>query len=80
MFDLVGMGTAGLQGRMPIADLGLLHYAGLLAQRPHSADALRALLHDYFGVEVKVEQLLGKWHVLESDESCCLGPINLTAS
>jgi type VI secretion system protein ImpH len=73
LFDLVGMGTVGLQGRMPIADLGLLHYAGLLAQRPHSADALRALLHDYFGIEVKVEQLLGKWHVLESDELCCLG-------
>jgi type VI secretion system protein ImpH len=73
LFDLIGMGTAGLRGRMPVADLGLLHYAGLLSQRPHSAEALRALLHDYFEVPVKVEQFLGKWHVLEKDELCCMG-------
>jgi type VI secretion system protein ImpH len=73
LFDLIGMGTAGLRERMPIADMGLLHYAGLLAQRPHSADALRALLHDYFGIPVFVEQFLGKWHALEADELCGLG-------
>ena len=73
LFDLIGMGTANLRGHMPVADLGLLHYAGLLAQRPHSADALRAFLHDYFGVPVIVQQFLGKWHDLEVDELCTLG-------
>lgn len=73
LFDLIGMGTGGLRGHLPIADMGLLPYAGLLAQRPHSADALRALLHDYFKVSVRIEQLLGKWHRLEPDELCSLG-------
>jgi type VI secretion system protein ImpH len=73
LFDLIGMGTAGLRGRLPVADLGLLHYAGLLAQRPHCADALRAFLHDYFEVPVKVEQFLGEWHALEPDELCAMG-------
>lgn len=73
LFDLIGMGTRHLQGRMPIADMGLLHYIGLLAQRPHSADSLRAILYDYFGVQVEVEQFVGKWHILESDELCTVG-------
>ena len=73
LFDLIGMGTRGLRGRMPVPDLGLLHYVGLLAQRPGSAEALRALLHDYFAVPVKIEQFVGKWHSLEPDEACSLG-------
>jgi type VI secretion system protein ImpH len=72
LFDLVGMGTLGLQGRLPVADKALLRYAGLLSQRPHSAEALRSLLHDYFELPVKVEQLLGRWHALEQDELCYL--------
>lgn len=79
LFDLVGMGTGGLRGRMRVPDLGLLHYAGLAAQRPHSAEALRALLHDYFGVGVLVEQLVGRWHELEPDEACSLGSGELSA-
>lgn len=73
LFDLIGMGTSGLRGRMQVLDIGLLRYAGLMAQRPHSADALRAFLQDYFGVSVRVEQFAGKWHGLESDEACRLG-------
>jgi type VI secretion system protein ImpH len=73
LFGLIGLGTPNLRGKMPVADLGLLHYLGLLAQRPHSADALRAFLHDYFEVPVSVEQLLEKWHFLDTDELCTLG-------
>ena len=58
---------------MPIADLALLRYAGLLAQRPHSAETLRAILCDYFGVPVTVAQFVGTWHALEPDEACSLG-------
>ena len=73
LFDLIGMGTNGLRGRMAVHDIGLLHYVGLLAQRPGSAEALRAFLRDHFGVPVKVEQFVGKWHALEPEEACSLG-------
>jgi type VI secretion system protein ImpH len=72
LFDLVGMGTLGLQGHLPVPDKALLRYAGLLSQRPHSAEALRSMLHDYFELPVQIEQLLGKWHTLEPDEMCHL--------
>lgn len=79
LFDLIGMGTGGLRGRMPVQDLALLHYAGLVAQRPHSAEALRVFLRDYFEVPVRVEQFMGKWHQLEAAEACSLGSGELSA-
>jgi len=79
LFDLIGMGTIGLRGRMPVADLGLLHYAGLMAQRPHSAEGLGSFLQDYFDLPVKVEQFVGKWHALEPDEACSLGANELSS-
>lgn len=73
LLDLVGMGTGGLQDRLPFPDRALLRYAGLLAQRPRSAECLRALLHDFLGVPVTVEQFVGCWHRLEAEELCMLG-------
>jgi type VI secretion system protein ImpH len=48
-----------------IDDLALLHYAGLLAQRPRSAVALEQLLGDFFGLSVRVRQFHGTWLQLE---------------
>ena len=73
LFDLIGMGTGGLRGRSTVPDVALLRYAGLLAQRPRSAEALRIFLQHYFQLPVKVEQFVGKWHTLEPEEACCLG-------
>jgi type VI secretion system protein ImpH len=50
-----------------VEDLALLYYGGLLAQRPRSAVALQAILHDYFGLPVQVLQFQGQW--LRLDEA-----------
>lgn len=72
LFDLIGMGTNGLRGRMRIKDESLLLYAGLIAQRPHSAAALRGILQDYFSVPVEIDQCLGSWYELEDTDRCYL--------
>ena len=74
LFDLIGMGTAGLRGRMRVKDESLLFYAGLIAQRPHSASALRGILRDYFGVPFEVDQCVGGWYELEHGDRCYLAP------
>ena len=56
-----------------IDDLALLHYAGFFAQRPRNATNLAALLGDYFGLPVKVEQFRGQWLRLEPPSQTCLG-------
>jgi type VI secretion system protein ImpH len=74
LFDLIGMGTAGLRGRMQVPDEGLLFYAGLIAQRPRSAGALRGVLRDFFAVPVEIDQCIGSWYTLEEDDRCYLAP------
>jgi type VI secretion system protein ImpH len=73
LFAWIGLGTAGLQNRLEVADATLLFYAGLLVQHPHSASALTGLLQDYFGVRVEVVQFTGQWLPLTAEHRSCLG-------
>jgi len=73
LFDLIGMGTAGLQRRLEMADSVLLSYCGLIAQRPHSAIALAGVLRDYFRVPIEIEQFVGEWSYLEQEDLSYLG-------
>ncbi len=68
LFDVIGMGTGGLRKRMGVGDESLLLYAGLLAQRPHSAIALRNILRDYFSAPIQIDQCLGTWYELEDQD------------
>jgi len=72
LLDITGLGTKGLQRRQQIRDVSFLYYAGLLAQQPRSAEALRLILHDYFEVPVSVEQFLGAWYQLDESSQCNL--------
>jgi type VI secretion system protein ImpH len=65
LFDLIGMGTPALRRRLGVRDQALLRYAGLIAQRPHSASALGGMLRDYFDLPVEIEQVQGKWFPLD---------------
>lgn len=67
LLALIGMGNPGLQDRLPVPDHSLLRYAGLIAQRPHSASALRGFLSDYFELAVEVDQFRGKWQTIDND-------------
>ena len=74
LYDLIGMGTEGLRGRMQVQDESLLLYAGLIAQGPHSATALRGILRDYFGVPVEIDQCIGDWYQLDEADRSYLWP------
>lgn len=76
LFALVGMGTRGLRGRLGLPDEALVYYGGLIAQRPHSASAVAAVLGDYFGVTARVEQFTGQWFKLEEESLTRLGRDN----
>lgn len=78
LFDLIGMGTAGLRGRLVVPDQALLFYAGLIAQRPHSAASIRAILSDYFGIPVRLLQFQGQWIALDPEHRSKIGEANST--
>lgn len=70
LLDLIGLGTSGMEERQLLPDDSLLYYAGLLAQKPRSATALRQVLSDYFDVPVEIEQFAGAWYRLGAEAQC----------
>ena len=72
LLTLVGLGTPGLQGQLPLADEALLYYIGLLGIPSRPAVALEQMLADYFGVPVEIEQFVGAWYPLERSTQCGL--------
>ena len=77
LFDWIGVGTEGLRGRMAVRDQALLRYSGLLGQKPASAVSLTAILHDYFGVAVEIEEFVGAWYKLSEEDQCDLAGFEL---
>jgi type VI secretion system protein ImpH len=73
LFCLIGMGTAGLRGRLDVRDEVLVYYSGLLAQYPRSAVALEGILGDYFGLPVRVEQFQPRQIRLNPEDRTRLG-------
>ena len=73
LYSLIGMETPRLKGRMHIRDRALLYYAGILAQQPRSMAGLQRILTDYFQVQVKTTQFVGKWCDLEESQWTTIG-------
>ena len=69
---LVGMGTAGLSGRLAVDDAVLVLYGGFFAHFPRSAINLERLLADHFQMPVAAEQFAGQWLCLTEDDGTSL--------
>jgi type VI secretion system protein ImpH len=65
---LTGIGGEQLRGRARVVDETLLHFAGHLSHFPRSAAGLGAMLSDYFGRPVRVQQFFGRWLPLVPSE------------
>lgn len=76
LFDLAGLGTKGMHGRMDLEDESLLPYVGLIAQRPHSTNAIEKIISDYFGIKAKADQYSGQWLELAETDRTKLGTQN----
>jgi len=73
---LTGYGTPHLASRLAVGTEPLLFYAGLFAARPRSADRLGAILSDWLGQTVEVEQFAGTWLSLGPEDMSALPSAN----
>jgi type VI secretion system protein ImpH len=68
VYDLVGLGTTGLRGRLEVHDEVFLFYGGHYAHLPRSALALESLLAEYLEMPVALLQCQGQWLNLDPDD------------
>ncbi len=69
----IGIGTAGLAGRMPVPDATLRYFAGHLASRSRSANRLEAILSEEAGAPVRIIEFSGGWVPIPPAERTRLG-------
>jgi type VI secretion system protein ImpH len=73
LLALTGHGTGHLTDRMLISTEPLLHYAGVFALRPRSAERLGAMVSDWLGMRVEVIEFAGAWLSLPPDQRSRIG-------
>ena len=73
LLALTGYGTGQLTPRLLVGTNAVLHYAGLFAMRPRSAERLGAMLEDWLGMPVEVMEFAGAWLLLPPDQRSRIG-------
>ncbi|PKO88310.1 MAG: type VI secretion system baseplate subunit TssG [Betaproteobacteria bacterium HGW-Betaproteobacteria-12] len=81
VLSLTGLGFDALRERLnrapgAINDESFAYFAGLLRQRPVSAETLSRALGGYFRETVIVEQFVGRWYVVPGAQRSTLGGSN----
>jgi type VI secretion system protein ImpH len=59
--SLCGLGLSSMHGRDPIPHQAKIQFVSRLAGNVRNAEGLEAILHEYFGVSVEVEEFIGEW-------------------
>jgi type VI secretion system protein ImpH len=73
LLSLTGYGTPNLTPRFAAGADALLHYAGLFAMQPRSAERLGAMLSEWLGMNVEVIEFAGAWLRLPQDQRSQIG-------
>jgi type VI secretion system protein ImpH len=76
--SLSGLGLESLQERDAMPNLAKFYYTGYLSSRNKHAEGLRAILADYFGLPVTIEQFIGEWLAIQASDLTRLGDSPLT--
>lgn len=71
--SLAGFGDSSLRERDAMPDLAKFHYAGYLSYQGKHAEGLRAMLANYFGLTVSIEQFVGEWLAIQETDLTRLG-------
>lgn len=68
-----GIGDDSWLNRDAVPDEAKLHYSGRLVCQSRNAEGLQAILQDYFGIEVDIDQFVGQWMELPHEYRCRIG-------
>lgn len=73
--SLFGQGQPALRDRDAWPDSAKLYYAGRLTGPTRNAEGLHAMIRDFFGVPVEIEQFVGEWVDIPESHTWRLGEL-----
>lgn len=73
LYAVLGLGTDGLRGRLPLDERMLVARAGLLAMRPMPAGALGSVIRSLFQQPVEIQQFVPECYFMEPNDQNRLG-------
>ena len=73
LWALIGHRTQGLADRLSLPDETFLYFAGHYSNVRPSADALRSILRQTFGVEVAISEFIGQWMLISRGDQTQVG-------
>jgi len=71
--SLFGLGMPSLRERDEFPDRAKLYFAGRLAAQPRNAEGLAAIVGEFFGLPVAIEEFVGEWLTLPEEARWRLG-------
>jgi type VI secretion system protein ImpH len=71
--SLLGLGLSSVRNRDEFPDRAKLYFAGRLAAQPHNCEGLTAIVANFFGLPVNVEEFVGEWLSLPAEARWRLG-------
>jgi type VI secretion system protein ImpH len=71
--SLFGIGMESLRNRDAVPDIAKLHYSGHLVGHTRHAEGLQSLLSDFFKIQSRIEQFVGRWIDIPQESTCRLG-------
>lgn len=80
--SFAGIGHRSLTGRLVDEGAGILDetigcYASAIRQRPASAALMQRVLEEYFAVPIKIQQFIGCWYGVPTEQQAILGADNV---
>jgi type VI secretion system protein VasG len=69
----IGLGDKSLRRRDAVPDIAKQHFAGRLVQQTKPPEGLAAIVSDYFGVPVPVEEFVGQWIDIPASDQLRMG-------
>jgi type VI secretion system protein ImpH len=77
--SLAGLGVPTMRNRDEVPDHAKFYFAGRLSSGGRHPEGLQAMLADYFGVPVRIDEFVGRWTEIPASSRCVLGVHSDTA-
>jgi type VI secretion system protein ImpH len=74
--SLLGIGSLAMVNRDQVPDHTKLYFSGLLSSGARHPSGLKAIIEEYFGLPVRIDEFVGRWTEIPESSRCILSELS----